>query len=153
MHIAYCYISINLLNTSIVIAFIFRPCLHLLLVKGEQPGRASLPLQGCLNVAVTSNKNNKNRLNQKKRRRTTTRIKMTLVLMSLPVTMRTVGWVSQVLLRLVFLGLLSPHQGTTTIFHVLLLVQFQERQLPGNHQRFQELAEACRVSGSTVQDQ
>ena len=141
---AYRYISINLLNKSIVIAFRFRPCLHLLLVKGEQPGRASLPLQGCLNVAVTSNKNN-NRLNQKKRRRTTTRMKMTLVLMSLPVTMRTVGWVSQVFLRLVFLGLLSPHQGTTTIFHVLLLVQFQERQLPGEHQRFQELAEACRV--------
>ena len=74
-------------------------------------------------------------------------MKMTLVLMSLPVTMRTVGWVSQV-----FLGLLSPHQGTTTIFHVLLLVQFQEWQLPGEHQCFQELAEACRVSGSTVQD-
>ena len=72
-------------------------------------------------------------------------MKITLVQMSLPATMRTVGWVAQVFLRLVVLGLLSPHQGTTTIFHVLLLVQLQERQLPGDHQHFQGLPKACRV--------
>ena len=47
------------------------------------------------------------------------KMKMTLVLMSLPATMRTVGWLSHAFLRLMFLGLLSLHQGTTTIFHVL----------------------------------
>ena len=61
---AYRYIPINLLNTLIVIAFRFRPCLHLLPVKGDHPGRASLPHQGCSNITVTDKNNN--RLNQKK---------------------------------------------------------------------------------------
>ena len=89
---AYHYISINLLNKLIIIAFRFRPCLHLLLVKGDQPGRASLPLQGCLNVAITNKQQNNKRLNQKKRKRRSTKMKMTLVLMSLPVMIRSVGW-------------------------------------------------------------
>ena len=71
------------------------------------------------------------------------KMKMTLVLISLPSLMRTVGWVSQVFLRLVFQGLLSPRQGTTTIFRPLL-VQLQERHLPGDHRSFQGFIKACR---------
>ena len=56
---------------------------------------------------------------------------MALVMTSLPVMLRTTpGWMS----LLLFLGLLIPHQGTT-------IVHLKERQLPGDHQFFQGLAE------------
>ena len=77
-------------------------------------------------------------------------LKMTLVLISLPSVMRTVGWVSLVFLRLAFLGLLSPHQGTTTIL-CPLLVQLQERQLPATT-NVSKASPKHADSGSTGQD-
>ena len=60
---AYCYISINLLDTLIVIASRFRQCRHPLPVKGDQPERVSLPLQGCVSVAITNKNSSQNQKN------------------------------------------------------------------------------------------
>ena len=89
------YGSISLLDFDNVFIF-FRS------KETSHPGRASLSLQGCLNVAVT--KKNNNRFNQKKKKRRS-KMNMALMLTSLPVMLRTTpGWVS----LLLFLGLLIP---------------------------------------------